>query len=155
MVIDILQIKGQKENMININDGGRSNAGYQGKAGDCVCRALSIAMGEDYQKIYGELSVLNQNMGGCKTARNGIFTKSKMFKEYMNNKGWEWTATMLVGQGCKVHLRGDELPKGRIICAVSKHYVAVIDGVVHDNHDSTRGGRRCVYGYWKQRINLS
>jgi hypothetical protein len=31
---------------------------------------------------------------------------------------------------------------------VSRHMVAVIDGVVYDNHDSTRGGSRAVYGYW-------
>jgi hypothetical protein len=24
----------------------------------------------------------------------------------------------------------------------------VIDGVLHDTHDCTRGGTRCVYGYW-------
>jgi hypothetical protein len=27
---------------------------------------------------------------------------------------------------------------------VSRHYVAVIDSVVHDNHDLTRAGDRCV-----------
>jgi len=55
---------------------------------------------------------------------------------------------MFVGQGCKVHLRAGELPKGRLIVAVSKHLVAVVDGVVHDNHDPSRNGKRCVYGYW-------
>ena len=25
---------------------------------------------------------------------------------------------------------------------------AVIDGVVNDIYDGTRGGSRCVYGYW-------
>jgi hypothetical protein len=26
----------------------------------------------------------------------------------------------------------------------------VIDGVIHDTHDCSRGGTRCVYGYWRK-----
>jgi hypothetical protein len=55
---------------------------------------------------------------------------------------------MAVGSGCKVHLRADELPSGRLIVRVSHHFAAVIDGVIHDTHDCSRGGTRCVYGYW-------
>ena len=39
---------------------------------------------------------------------------------------------------------------GRLIVAVSRHYCAVIDGVIHDLYDPSRNGTRCVYGYWKQ-----
>jgi len=31
---------------------------------------------------------------------------------------------------------------------VSKHLTAVIDGVMYDTHDPSRGGSRCVYGYY-------
>lgn len=55
---------------------------------------------------------------------------------------------MCIGSGCKVHLRDGELPMGRLIVNVSRHTVAVIDGVIHDNHDPQRDGMRCVYGYW-------
>jgi hypothetical protein len=48
-----------------------------------------------------------------------------------------------------VHLHPDEPPKGRLIVAV-RHYTVVIDGVLHDTHDCTRGGKRCVYGYWRK-----
>ena len=58
---------------------------------------------------------------------------------------------MKIGSGCTVHLRADELPTGRLIVSVSRHVVAVIDGVIHDTHDPSRDGTRCVYGYWKQR----
>ena len=57
---------------------------------------------------------------------------------------------MHVGGGCKIHLRADELPRGRLVCKVSRHMVAVIDGVLHDTHDCSRGGTRCVYGYYIQ-----
>jgi hypothetical protein len=57
---------------------------------------------------------------------------------------------MQVGSGCKVHLRADELPPGCLIARVSRHVVDVIDGVIHDTHDCSRGGARCVYGYWSE-----
>ena len=62
--------------------------------------------------------------------------------------GWAWRPTMKFGEGCRVHLRADELPEGRLICNLSKHYAAVIDGVLHDTHKDDRDGTRCVYGYW-------
>jgi len=68
----------------------------------------------------------------------------------MQSLGFVWTATMRIGSGCKVHLDPDELPTGRLVVAVSKHYVAVVDGIVHDLYDPSRDGRRCVYGYWKK-----
>jgi hypothetical protein len=42
-----------------------------------------------------------------------------------------------------------ELPAGRIIARVSKHFVAIIDGVINDIYDPSRGGNRCVYGYYR------
>lgn len=63
--------------------------------------------------------------------------------------GWEWVACMKIGSGCTVHLKADELPPGRLICVLSRHYTAVINGVVHDTANPTRNGLRCVYGYWK------
>jgi hypothetical protein len=54
---------------------------------------------------------------------------------------------MLVGKGCTTHLDEGELPRGRLIVALSRHYTCVIDGVVHDTFDQRPG--RCVYGYWQ------
>jgi hypothetical protein len=67
----------------------------------------------------------------------------------MKQLGWMWTPTMQIGSGCTVHLRADELPPGRLVVSVSKHLTAVIDGVIHDTHDCSRRGTRCVYGYWQ------
>ena len=33
---------------------------------------------------------------------------------------------------------------------LSRHITAVVDGVIHDTHDPSRKGTRCVYGYWYQ-----
>jgi hypothetical protein len=57
---------------------------------------------------------------------------------------------MKIGTGCKVHLKDGEIPSyGRLVLSLSKHYSCVIDGVIHDTHDPSRDGDRCVYGYWE------
>lgn len=156
------------------DDGGRAAAGFKGKAGDCVVRAVAIATGQSYADVYAALADVNANTvrrrsksAGRRSARNGIFTNAKPFKDYMHALGWTFVATMGIGTGCKVHLHDGELPMGRLIVKVSKHLTAVIDGVIHDTHDPQRevhamiGGpdgraipagvqRRCVYGYWKK-----
>ena len=139
------------------HDGGRAEAGYKGKAGDCVCRAICIASGRPYKEVYDRLAEGNAKQRKSKhtgkrsrSARNGIYTTRKWFKDYMKELGFTWTPTMTIGSGCKVHLRADELPSGRLLCRVTRHYCAVIDGVIHDTYDCSRKGSRCVYGYWSR-----
>ena len=138
------------------NDGGREAAGYKGSAGDCVCRAVAIAAQLPYQEVYNRLAEGNASQRKSKrtgkqprSARNGIYTTRKWFKDYMRELGFVWTPTMQIGSGCKVHLKADELPLGRLVCNVSRHSVAVIDGVINDTYDCSREGTRCVYGYWR------
>ncbi len=57
---------------------------------------------------------------------------------------------MSIGSGCQVHLRAKGLPTGRLIVQLSKHVAAVIDGVIHDTHNPSRRGTRCVYGYYSK-----
>ncbi len=133
------------------NDGGRSFK-YKGLAGDCVVRAIAIAFEKPYQEIYDELFALNKLNNKSKRSsspRDGG-TSNKVFKQYLADHNWKWTPTMLFGQGCKVHLKAEELPTGRIIVNLSKHLCAVIDGVIHDTYDCSRNETRCVYGYWKK-----
>ena len=145
----------------NYNDGGRADAGRKGTTGDCVCRAICIATGLPYEQVYKRLAEGNANQRmsrgtrfskartGRQTASYGISTTRKWFKDYMRELGFEWTPTMHIGSGCTTHLKSDELPKGKLVVAVSKHLTSVIDGVLNDTHDCSRGGTRCVYGYWK------
>ena len=140
------------------NDGGRKQAGYKGQAGDCVARAIAIASEQPYQTVYDILAEGNASQRRSKhdrgkrirSARDGIKVTRKWFKDYMASIGFEWTPTMLIGSGCKVHLRDGELPKGRLVVSVSKHYTSVIDGVINDTHDCSREETRCVYGYWEK-----
>lgn len=165
------------------DDGGRGRAGFKGSAGDCVTRAVAIATGLPYMDVYTALSHgmrtrRNTSRGKRKaSARDGVNTKRQWFKDYMRGLGWVWVPTMAIGSGCTVHLHAAELPGGRLIVAVSRHYTAVINGVIHDTHDPRDRGstfytdgytgvipkgarradsdtgwiyapQRCVYGYW-------
>ena len=139
------------------DDGGRAEAGYKGTTSDCVCRAIAIAAQLPYQQVYDELSALGATgrtfrgrRGRVRRshARTGVFKPD--IKKYMTNLGWKWTPTMHIGSGCKVHLRDGELPMGRLVVSVSRHSVAVIDGVIHDLSDPSRDESRCVYGYWSK-----
>src|SRR5712671_4429815 len=122
------------------DDGGRAAAGFQGYTGDCVTRAVAIASGKPYAEVYKALSqgAGDERKSRGASARNGIRTRRKWFKDYMLSLGFIWTPTMHIGSGCKVHLHDGELPMGRLVVAVSKHYTAVIDGVIHDLYDPQR-----------------
>lgn len=135
------------------NDGGRALAGYRGMTGDCVCRSIAIIADKPYQEVYDALNVLGtaerkgKRKRGKSNARTGVYKST--IRKYLTSLGFEWTPTMAIGSGCKVHLKSSELPKGRLLVSVSKHLTAVIDGVIHDNHDCSRGETRCVYGYYQ------
>lgn len=143
------------------DDGGRKDAGRRGETGDCVTRAIAIATERPYAEVYelinhqakgehgrrGKMGFLAATGRGS-SARTGVYKDT--YKSLLTLMGWTFTPTMGIGTGCRVHLRTGELPSGRLIVSVSKHLVAVIDGVIHDTHDPSRGGNRCVYGYWRQ-----
>lgn len=137
------------------DDGGRAAAGFTGRAGDCVCRSVAIATGLPYLEVYDQLNAmgkaekLTKRQRTRSSARNGVHKKT--LRQLMTELGWIWVPTMQVGQGCKVHLRHGELPRGRLVVNVSRHTTAVINRVIHDTHDPSRNGTRCVYGYFKRR----
>jgi hypothetical protein len=159
------------------DDGGRAAAGFKGSTGDCVTRAIAIATGKPYREVYDEIFQLMRGHSGtirtkervrmtfradgtktqkriaarnlpASSPRNGV--AKDICRAYMERLGWKWVPCMSIGAGCTVHLRADELPAGKVIASVSKHWVAVIDGVIRDTFDPSRGGTRCVYGYWVQ-----
>jgi hypothetical protein len=131
------------------DDGGRAESGRKGKAGDCVVRAIAITTGKPYAEVYAVLAKGQQKVTGQRSARNGVNVKTKAFRDYMASLGFTWTATMRIGSGCTTHLTEGEVPMtGRHILKVSRHFVAIVDGVIRDTFDPSRGGDRCVYGYW-------
>lgn len=143
------------------DDGGRAAAGFRGKTGDCVTRAITIATELPYGEVYDALheqalgdrahmATLTLSYGAQArrhaSPRDGV--ARRVYDAYLTALGWTWQPTMRIGGGCTTHLRADELPGGRLIVRLSKHVVAVIDGVLHDLSECSRDGTRCVYGYW-------
>ena len=127
---------------VRINDGGRSQYFKAKGVGDCVTRAVAIVTERNYKEVYKEITKL---VGY--TPRNGV--RHKDTKTVMEHFGGKWIPTMTIGSGCHTHLEEGEIPmEKRIVCNLSRHVCAVIDGVINDTYDPSRNGRRCVYGYW-------
>lgn len=135
-------------------DGGRSKY-FKGTAGDCFTRAVCNASGADYKEIYdmvnayGKKERTGKRKRGRSSAREGVYMTTA--KKIMRDLGWEWVPTMAIGSGCQTHLDPDELPSGVVVVRVTRHYTCVKDGVLYDTYDCSRGGGRCVYGYWMKK----
>ena len=142
-----------------MNDGGRGQAGFKGGAGDCVVRSIAIAANLPYMQVYEDLRKANADYAEFRNDRLAKRLNSKgssprngnhrnVFHDYILGLGFEWVPTMKIGAGCQVHLRPNELPAGVLIVKVSKHLTTIVDGIIQDTHDPSRGGNRCVYGYY-------
>ena len=136
----------EKMNFI-YDDGGRSRYFKGREVGDCVCRAVAIASGKDYKEIYQDLK-----KAVCVTPRNGVITRSVKFRQWMTKLGFTWGSCSGIGGKQAVHFVLGELPRNkRLVCSVTKHYVAVVNDEVHDTWDSRYNSwneLRRIYGYW-------
>ena len=122
------------------NDGGRSQAGYKGNAGDCGARAMAIALGIDYKTAYDELAQANKDKGYAKSARNGIY--KDVYADALKKHGWVWhSAPRFNGRKA----RCSDMPSGVVIAQQARHFVAVINGIPNDICDCSN---KMVYGYW-------
>lgn len=129
---------------------------FRGQTRDCVTRAIANATGMDYLEVYNGINDEAKKERASKrkrttsSARNGVYTATA--KRYIERVlGWVWVPCMGIGTGCQVHLRAGELPeKGSYILNLSGHFSCWKDGELYDTYDCSRGGTRCVYGYWRK-----
>jgi hypothetical protein len=141
------------------DDGGRLNAGFVGETNDCAVRSVSIATGIPYKDVYTGINKFAREQILRGKSKNKRRSNSRtgvtriLLNRYLESVGFTWMPTKFVGKGVEVHLREHELPKGRLVVRVSRHFTAVVNGVIHDNHNPQRDGNRCVYGYWIGGIN--
>ena len=135
-----------------LTDGGRLAAGFKGRTGDCATRALSIVTGRPYREVYDLVNEFcaaerpSKQRRTPSTARDGVHMVT--MRKVAEHLGGVWTPTMGIGTGTTVHVRADELPRGRLVLRLSRHFAAFIDGELYDTYDSSRDGTRAVYGYW-------
>lgn len=153
-----------ESNYWQYNDGSRDNYFKGKKVGDCVIRAIAIATDKDYLEVYKDIKEQNKlyaenhrdyvakeiNRKGP-SPRNGVW--KEVWKPYIKSLGWWGCPTMGIGTGCKVHVKSEELPKGRLILNLSRHLTTMIDGVVNDTYDCSREGTRCVYSFYYHESN--
>ena len=122
------------------NDGGRVEAGFKGKAGDCVVRAVAIVTGSDYKTMYNRMASASKERGEAKSARDGVH--KSIYEAILKEFGFVWqSAPKFVGRKARTY----DMPKGAVVARQAHHLVAVIDGVAHDSWDSTD---KMVYGYY-------
>lgn len=146
---------------VQITDGGHREAGMRGKGRNaCVPRAIAIALDLDYRETHdaleaaqqewattGRTSKAKRRAAGRTIAQEGVH--KPVYTAFLAKRGWHHVSLMEVGKQRERNPRFVDLPTtGTIIANVSKHLTAVIDGVIHDAYDPTRGGTRTVYGYW-------
>ena len=113
------------------------NANPKNKLGcDCVVRAISTAMMEDWITVYRELCDLGAELYDMP------FNKD-VFGEYLKRKGWIWYP-------CKSE--NGKRPKvcnfdkaNSAILRVANHLVYVSN---HEYYDTWDCGNKSVYGYW-------
>lgn len=118
------------------DDGGRGEAGYTGRTGDCAVRAAAIVTGKPYKDIY-------------QSFRRG--PKGQPFK-----RGTLWPALdqFLTSNGFAFidrpgYLDANSLPFGRLVVDLCpyRHVVAVVNHVIHDDRPLPL---LPIVGFWKK-----
>lgn len=134
------------------NDGGRKDAGYKSIVGDCVVRAIAIATNQSYQLTYNAINEFSKREYKSKLKPFRSSSKSGVYKctydRYLKHLGWKWIPLMSFTTKTRYKMNRNDIPKGRIIVKTYRHLTAVIDHVIHDLHDYSNNGNRCVHGYY-------
>ena len=134
--------------MINYryDDGGRAAAGYRGKTGDCVVRAIAIYGGEDYLAVYRTMAE-HMKRNGYAASGNAYATRERNRKA--PRRRGQLTARrvqdrVLEAYGFrKVRLPAGERPTnteahrryGDCVVGTTKHVAAIVDGALRDTFD--------------------
>lgn len=108
------------------------------RVGDCVIRAIAKAMGETWETTYIELCLQGYLM-------SDLPSSNAVWDSYLKGKGF---TRGIVSTDCRTIADfADEYNRGVYVVGTGTHAVAVIDGVVWDNWDSS--GEQPIYFYHK------
>lgn len=112
------------------------------KVGDCVVRALSKALGQDWEQTYIDLCV-----EGC--LRCDMPSANAVWGAYLRRKGFERD---FVPNSCPDCYTVEDFcadhPNGTYILALDGHVVSVVDGQYFDTWQS---GREVPIYYWHRK----
>lgn len=112
------------------------------QVGDCVIRAVSAALGRDWETTYAEIALEGYQLCDMPSANH-------VWGAYLRRKGFtrniipdECPDCYSVADFCHDH------PHGTYILSLQGHVVAVIDGDYYDTWDS---GSRIPLYYWQRK----
>lgn len=112
------------------------------KVGDCVVRALSKALGQDWEQTYIDLCV-----EGC--LRCDMPSANAVWGAYLRRKGFE---REIIPNTCPDCYTVEDFcvdhPNGTYILALDGHVVSVVDGQYFDTWQS---GREVPIYYWHRK----
>ena len=101
------------------------NANPKGKkACDCVIRAISVALGQTWEKTYREMAELGIKMGF-------ILNEKHVEEAYLKSKGWEKMKEPRKSDNTKMDIRrfiDRESPREDLIVYAGSHHVSLIRG---------------------------
>ena len=114
---------------------------YGNRVGDCTVRAISKALGQDWETTYLGLSAYGFIRGDMPNANHvwGTYLKRNGFRQYI-----------VYDYGKDIYTVNDfciDNPDGTYILAIDGHVVCVVDGKFYDTWDSS--GEIPLY-YWKR-----
>lgn len=110
--------------------------------GDCVIRALSIALDESWDNIFLQLMVTAYEMKDMPSSNN-------VWAYFLHNRGFKRNVIPDICPDC-VTIRdfATNSPKGTYILGTGTHVVAVVDGDYYDTWDS---GNEIPIFYWERK----
>lgn len=119
----------------NENPGGK-------RVGDCVVRALSRTLDQDWERTYIEICLQGLMMCDMPSANHvwGAYLRAKGYRRAILAD--ECPECYTVRDFCR------DYPKGRYVLALSSHVVAVVDGDYYDTWDS--GDEAPLYYWYKE-----
>ena len=109
--------------------------------GDCVVRALSIALGDSWYNIFIDLSI--EGLTLC-----DMPSSNKVWGKYLKDRGYHRYAIPDTCPNCyTIKDFCEDHPSGTYILGTGSHVVTVIDGDYLDSWDS--GDENPIY-YWQK-----
>lgn len=110
------------------------------RVGDCTVRAISKALGQDWETTYAGLTAYGFIRGDMPNANHvwGTYLKSRGFRQYVIDSAKDFYT---VDDFC------NDNPIGTFILAIDGHVVCVVDGFYYDTWDS---GEEIPLYYWRR-----
>lgn len=111
--------------------------------GDCVIRAISRLLEEDWDSVYAMISIQGFNIKDMPSS-NGVWSNCIMENGFVP----EMVQCQYDKPPCTVRQFAESHPKGRFLLFVGEHVVTVVNGDYYDTWDS---GDAIPRYFWKEK----